>query len=312
MTSSLARSKRHIEIALPAGMSYRAGDYLSVLPQNPRRDVERALHRFGLGADTQIVNPQGYRLRGDVPDGLSCRRRRGCSRATSSSPSRPPACRSASSPRRRAARPTARRSRRWPSPRRTTPRSWRNASAYSTSWSGSRPASSASAPFSRRCPPLRARQYSISSSPLRDPGRCSLTLSVLDAPALSGTGRHRGVASTYLAALEDGRAPAGGGTPVAGGLPPAGRSGDADHHDLRGAAASRRSMASCRSGRSRRRTAGRSDRRCCSSAPTIPTSTTSTRTSSRPGGTQASSRCARPFSSAPADGVTYVQHRVWQ
>ncbi|MDR6147820.1 cytochrome P450/flavodoxin [Sphingomonas sp. SORGH_AS870] len=38
-----ARSKRHIEIALPKGMTYRAGDYLAVLPSNPPETVRRAL-----------------------------------------------------------------------------------------------------------------------------------------------------------------------------------------------------------------------------------------------------------------------------
>ena len=53
-------------------------------------------------------------------------------------------------------------------------------------------------------PPMRIRQYSISSSPLVDPSCVSLTVSVVDAPALSGLGntRFRGVASTFLAGLK--------------------------------------------------------------------------------------------------------------
>ena len=50
-----ARSKRHLQIALPAGMSYRSGDYLAVLPQNGPNGVRRALRRFGFGDDTQVV-----------------------------------------------------------------------------------------------------------------------------------------------------------------------------------------------------------------------------------------------------------------
>src|SRR5262249_36550311 len=46
LSSPLARSKRHIEITLPEGTSYRAGDYLAVLPRNPHQDVERVLRRF--------------------------------------------------------------------------------------------------------------------------------------------------------------------------------------------------------------------------------------------------------------------------
>jgi cytochrome P450/NADPH-cytochrome P450 reductase len=46
--------------------------------------------------------------------------------------------------------------------------------------------------------PLKPRQYSISSSPLWSANHCTLTIAVVDAPALSGHGRYRGAASTYL------------------------------------------------------------------------------------------------------------------
>ena len=49
-------------------------------------------------------------------------------------------------------------------------------------------------------PPLRPRYYSISSSPLVDAGVCSITVGVLEGPALSGRGEFRGVCSNYLAA----------------------------------------------------------------------------------------------------------------
>jgi cytochrome P450/NADPH-cytochrome P450 reductase len=48
-------------------------------------------------------------------------------------------------------------------------------------------------------PPMRARQYSISSSPLWQESHCTLTLAVVDAPSWSGQGRYIGVASHYLA-----------------------------------------------------------------------------------------------------------------
>ena len=55
MSSPLGRSKRHIDIALPEGMSYRAGDYLAVLPHNPIGVVMRTLKRFNLASDSQVV-----------------------------------------------------------------------------------------------------------------------------------------------------------------------------------------------------------------------------------------------------------------
>ena len=58
MTSAGAppgRSKRHIEVALPEGMTYQPGDYLAVLPLNPAAVVDRALSRFDLAYDAQVV-----------------------------------------------------------------------------------------------------------------------------------------------------------------------------------------------------------------------------------------------------------------
>ena len=47
--------KRHIEIRLPEGMSYQPGDYLAVLPVNPKENVHRAMRRFGLARDAHIT-----------------------------------------------------------------------------------------------------------------------------------------------------------------------------------------------------------------------------------------------------------------
>jgi cytochrome P450/NADPH-cytochrome P450 reductase len=49
-------------------------------------------------------------------------------------------------------------------------------------------------------PPLRPRYYSISSSSLVAPDTCSITVGVLEAPAHSGHGAFRGTCSTYLTA----------------------------------------------------------------------------------------------------------------
>jgi len=53
-------------------------------------------------------------------------------------------------------------------------------------------------------PPMRVRQYSISSSPFADPSKLTLTYSLLDAPSLSGQGRHVGVATNFLSHLTAG------------------------------------------------------------------------------------------------------------
>lgn len=54
-------------------------------------------------------------------------------------------------------------------------------------------------------PQLRLRQYSISSSPLAEPGSCTLTWSVIDEESCQGDGkRFLGVASNYLSNLHEG------------------------------------------------------------------------------------------------------------
>ncbi|GAA1592054.1 bifunctional cytochrome P450/NADPH--P450 reductase [Actinoplanes couchii] len=51
---------------------------------------------------------------------------------------------------------------------------------------------------------IRPRFYSISSSPRTDPSLATITVGLVDGPALSGTGRYRGMCSRYLARLRAG------------------------------------------------------------------------------------------------------------
>jgi len=60
------------------------------------------------------------------------------------------------------------------------------------------------ASFIQMLSPLKPRQYSISSSPLWSADHCTLTVAVVQAPALSGQGTYRGAASTYLAETRPG------------------------------------------------------------------------------------------------------------
>lgn len=58
--------------------------------------------------------------------------------------------------------------------------------------------------FLELLPSLKARYYSISSSPKATSGELSITVGVVTAPAWSGRGEYRGVASNYLAGLQKG------------------------------------------------------------------------------------------------------------
>ncbi|HEY7811662.1 MAG TPA: cytochrome P450, partial [Nakamurella sp.] len=49
------RSTRHVEVALPAGMHYRAGDHLGVLPRNSLAQIRRVMRHFALDAGTYLT-----------------------------------------------------------------------------------------------------------------------------------------------------------------------------------------------------------------------------------------------------------------
>ncbi|SCW77275.1 cytochrome P450 / NADPH-cytochrome P450 reductase [Paenibacillus tianmuensis] len=57
------RSTRHLELALPEGITYQEGDLLGVLPSNSPANVGRILRRYGLrGSDQLIVTANGKSL----------------------------------------------------------------------------------------------------------------------------------------------------------------------------------------------------------------------------------------------------------
>lgn len=49
-----ASGKRHLDIQLPSGTNYSAGDYLAVLPHNPKETVGRVMRRFHLAWDAHV------------------------------------------------------------------------------------------------------------------------------------------------------------------------------------------------------------------------------------------------------------------
>ncbi|MFD7027306.1 cytochrome P450 [Streptomyces sp. NPDC059917] len=67
-----AGSKRHLEVRLPAGASYRTGDYLSVLPENHPESVTRLLDRMGLRPG-QVCAVESHAPAGRLPIGRPMR-----------------------------------------------------------------------------------------------------------------------------------------------------------------------------------------------------------------------------------------------
>ena len=50
-TGDVGEEKRHLEIQLPTGWTFSAGDYLAVLPHNPKAIVARVMRRLHLAWD---------------------------------------------------------------------------------------------------------------------------------------------------------------------------------------------------------------------------------------------------------------------
>ncbi|KAK7193653.1 hypothetical protein DPSP01_000204 [Paraphaeosphaeria sporulosa] len=189
--------KRHIEISLPSGTSYSAGDYLAILPLNPKENIARAMRYFGLPWDSMltITSSSPTTLPVDVPisaiDVLGAyvelaqpatkRDITALVEVASDEAAKSELVRLATDD--FTAEITEKRVsvldllERFPS------------------------VSLPLGPFLKMLPPMRVRQYSISSSPLWNPNNVTLTYAVVDQPAYSGQGRFVGVATNYLSSL---------------------------------------------------------------------------------------------------------------
>ncbi|KAI3395136.1 hypothetical protein diail_1751 [Diaporthe ilicicola] len=201
LTSPEAPTKKHIEIQLPSDMTYSAGDYLAILPINPKEIVHRALRRFQLPWDAHVtISSQSQTT---LPTGSSVPASDVLGAYVE------------------LAQPATKRS--IAALAEATKDEETKAALkllggenYLTEVNAKRLSvldllekyRSIELPFATflsLLPPMRVRQYSISSSPLWNPNNLTLTYAVLDAPTLSGTGqRYVGVATSYLASLEAG------------------------------------------------------------------------------------------------------------
>lgn len=200
LTRNTKAVKKHIEIKLPTGMTYKAGDYLAILPFNPPSTVGRVFRRFSLSWDATL------KISSDGPTSLP----------TGTPISATDVLRAYVEL--------------------SQPATKRNIQALIEATEDEKTAASLKhltgdnfpedvtakrlsvldilekyptiplpfASFLGMLPPMRIRQYSISSSPLADPTKLTLTYSILDQPAISGMGQHVGVASNFLSSLHEG------------------------------------------------------------------------------------------------------------
>jgi cytochrome P450/NADPH-cytochrome P450 reductase len=193
------RSTRHIEIALPEGRGYRAGDHLAVAPRNDAALVAAVAERFDLKPESAIrldaaagrrpLLPVGVavsvgKLLTDFVEIQSVATRKHVE--TLAEHTRCPVTK--------------------PKLQALAGEEGYRAEVYAKRLSVFdllRLHPACELPFAAylEMPPLlQPRYYSISSSPLADGGRASVTVGVVRGPARSGLGEYRGVASNYLAA----------------------------------------------------------------------------------------------------------------
>ena len=203
------RSTRHIEIGLPEGGSYRAGDHLGVLPRNSVDLIRRVIVRFGLdagqyitivptsGMDTHLPIDEPAPLLGVLASCVELQDVAGRDDILvlvryTDDPEQKAALRALAGDDEESQ--TRYRDQVF------TPN--RSALDLLEQYPACR------LPFEEYLdllPPLRPRYYSISSSPLASPQACSITAGVLRGPARSGTGTFTGVASGHLTQVpEDG------------------------------------------------------------------------------------------------------------
>ncbi|MHA6796337.1 bifunctional cytochrome P450/NADPH--P450 reductase [Pseudonocardia bannensis] len=201
------RSTRHLEIALPAGVTYRAGDHLGVLPRNNIDLIGRVMRRFTLDAGqyaTIIPNSGRHtHLPIDEPTPIlgvlgSCVELQDVAgrddietlATYTDDPDTRAALESLTGDDEQS---RARYREQVFEPNRSVLDLLEQFPACAVPFEV----------YLDLLPPLRPRYYSISSSPMISPDVCSITIGVLQAPARSGVGHFRGVCSTHLSLSPD-------------------------------------------------------------------------------------------------------------
>jgi len=200
--ANAGRSTRHLEVALPNGMRYKAGDHLGVLPRNNINLIRRVMVRFSLDAGSYVTI---------IPN-------RGSHTHLPTDESAPllgvlGSCVELQDPATRGDIEVMARYTSDPEQRASLEGLVGTDDESQTRFRNEVLARGRSLldlldvypgcdlPFEvflDQLPPLRPRYYSISSSPLVSPEACSVTTGVLRGPARSGIGEFNGVCSSYL------------------------------------------------------------------------------------------------------------------
>jgi len=194
--SASDRSTRHLELGLPEGVTYRAGDHLAVIAHNGDAMVQRAATRFGFGHDTLLKLRTHRKTFLPSDQTISLDRLLGdyvelqdvATRAQLETLLRHTEC----PPERMKLAALVSEEGRYKEDVRAKRKSLLDVLEEFPS------CTLPLAAYLEMLSPLRPRYYSISSSPRQDSRRCSITVAVAEGPARSGRGTFQGVCSSYL------------------------------------------------------------------------------------------------------------------
>lgn len=197
------RSTRHIEIQLPEGAAYQEGDHLGVLPENSKELVKRVLARFGLKGEEHVVLEGSSGRANHLPTGQPVQLEQLLASYVE-----------LQEPATRAQLRELAKSNPCP-PHKQELEQLVEDETYKREVLAKRltmlellerfmSCEMEFEHFLALLPALKARYYSISSSPRVSSSKASITVSVVKGAAWSGTGEYAGVASNYLAKREAG------------------------------------------------------------------------------------------------------------
>lgn len=197
------RSTRHIEIRLPEGAAYQEGDHLGVLPENSKELVGRVLARFGLKGEEHVVLEGSSGRANHLPTGQPVQLEQLLASYVE-----------LQEPATRAQLRELAKSNPCP-PHKQELEQLVEDETYKREVLAKRltmlellerfmSCEMEFEHFLALLPALKARYYSISSSPRVSSSKASITVSVVKGAAWSGTGEYEGVASNYLAKREAG------------------------------------------------------------------------------------------------------------
>jgi cytochrome P450 / NADPH-cytochrome P450 reductase len=202
------RSARHLEIELPAGVSYRTGFHLGIIPNNSEAQVTRIARHFHFTRDTYIQLRKSDNRKTNMPvdtpisvytllteyvelqDVATRKQIKALADYTQCPPDKKKLLALSGDDE-------------------------ASIAAYKNEVLAKRKAlidlledfPACELPFNAYLELLsmiRPRYYSISSSPMQEEQQCSITVAVVDAPAKSGHGQYQGVCSSYLSRQQEG------------------------------------------------------------------------------------------------------------